>query len=125
MPWQHLIRNQEGSFLQTPTWGKIGVIKPEQLLAIEALQSLQYPVTDTSGANSSHDLAFEIVSATSNVGDCPVVADDLLMCWRVVADEGEDGHDNVFGDRDDVTSGYLKKVSQVSMYALTSATVIL
>lgn len=110
------------------TGRQVHVVEPQELLAVEALQPAQHPIPDTSRSDSTHDLVLEVKGVTSDIGDRPIVVDDLLVRWGVVADEVEDGHDDVLGDGDDVTPGHLKPASKKEEHSSqrrTSATVIL
>jgi len=81
------------------------VVEVEQLLAVEGLQAAEDTLTDTSNGNGSDNLALEIELVLGRLGDVPVATGDLLACGTEVADESEDGHDNVLGDGDDVGAG--------------------
>lgn len=81
------------------------VVKVEELLAVEGHETLQNSVTNSASANGTDNLALEIVSITGNGRDLPaaIAAEhDLLVAHVVIADENEDGHDDVLGNRDDV-----------------------
>lgn len=78
------------------------VVEVEELLAVEGLQAAEDTLTDTANGNGSDNLALEIELVLGGLGDVPVATGDLLTCGAKVADESEDGHDNVLGDRDDV-----------------------
>jgi hypothetical protein len=69
------------------------------------LQSLEDSVTDSSTSNGSDNLAFEIECVSGYLSNIPVVGNDLLVGRDLVPDQGQDGHDNVLGNRDDVGAG--------------------
>jgi hypothetical protein len=81
------------------------VVKVEELLAVERLQAAEDTLTDTANGNGTDDLALEIELVLGGLGDVPVTAENLLTSGTEVADESEDGHDNVLGDGDDVGAG--------------------
>jgi hypothetical protein len=81
------------------------VVEVEELLAVEGLQAAEDTLADTANGNGSHNLALEIELVLGRLGDVPVAAGDLLTGGAEVADEGEDGHNNVLGDGDDVGAG--------------------
>jgi hypothetical protein len=81
------------------------VVEVEKLLAVEGLQAAEDTLTDTANGNGSDNLALEIELVLGRLGDIPVATGDLLTCGTEVADEREDGHDNVLGDGDDVGAG--------------------
>ena len=71
------------------------VVKVQQLLAVKWLESSQHAFADTPDSDCAHDLILEIVFVLCNRGDIPVSTRDLLMSWNKVANEGEDGHENM------------------------------
>jgi hypothetical protein len=81
------------------------VVEVEQLLAVEGLQAAEDTLADTADGNGADDLALEIELVLGSLGDVPVSTGDLLAGRTEVADEGEDGHDNVLGDGDNVGAG--------------------
>lgn len=83
------------------------VVEVQEFLAVEGLEPSEDTLADTANGNGTDDLALEVVLVLSNLGDVPVAVLDLLVCGNEVADEGEDGHDDVLGDRDDVGSSNL------------------
>lgn len=87
--------------------GDVVVVEPEELLAVEGLEALEDTVADTATADGTDDLALEVIGVTGDLGDVPLVVDDLLMGGDEVADEDEHGHDDVLGNRDDIGAGDL------------------
>jgi hypothetical protein len=83
------------------------VVEVEELLAVERLQAAEDTLADTADGNGTNDLTLEIELVLGGLGDVPVTAEDLLTSRTEVADESEDGHDNVLGDGDDVGAGDL------------------
>ena len=81
------------------------IVKVQQLLAVERLQAPQHPFADAADGDGADYLALKVVLILRNLGHVPVAAFDLLVGRDEVANEGEDGHHNMFGDRDDVGSG--------------------
>lgn len=84
---------------------EVGIVEPQKLLAVKALQSLQDPVPDSAAADGADHLAFEVESVASNLGNVPVIGDDLLVGGDLVSDQCQDGHDDMLGDTDDVGAG--------------------
>lgn len=80
------------------------VVEVKQLLAVERLQSPQNALSDTANSDGTDDLVLEIVLTLRNGSDIPVSRCDLLVRRDEVADEDEDGHDDVLGDRNDIGS---------------------
>lgn len=81
------------------------VVEVQQLLAVEGLEPPQDALADASDGDGADDLVLQVVLVLGDLGDVPVSAGDLLVGGHEVADEGEDGHDDVFGDGDDVGAG--------------------
>jgi hypothetical protein len=81
------------------------VVEVEELLAVERLQAAEDTLADAADGNGADDLALKIELVLGRLGDVPVSAGDLLAGRAEVADESEDGHDNVLGDGDDVGAG--------------------
>ncbi|KAL2290575.1 hypothetical protein FJTKL_15622 [Diaporthe vaccinii] len=78
------------------------VIVVKQLLAVEGLEAAQDTLTDTANGDGTNDLALEIKLVLGSLGDIPVSTLNLLMGGHKVADEGQDGHDDMLGNGDDV-----------------------
>ena len=83
------------------------VVKVEKLLAVEGLQAAQHTLADASDGDGSDDLAFQVELVLGGSGYVPLTGLDHLVGGDEVADEHEDGHDDVLGDRDDVGAGDL------------------
>lgn len=78
------------------------VVEVEKLLAVKRLQAAEDTLTNTANGNGTDNLALKIELVLGGLGDVPVATGDLLACGTEVADECEDGHNNVLGDGDDV-----------------------
>ena len=78
------------------------VVEVQQFLAVKGLQSSQHTLANTTNSNGTNDLVLKIIFILGSSRDVPFTGLDLLMCWDEVSDEIKDGHDDVFGDRDDV-----------------------
>src|SRR5688500_6149776 len=78
------------------------IVKVQQLLAVERLQTTKNTLSDTSNGNSTDDFAFEIKFVLGCCSNVPFSGLDLLVSWNEVTDEDKDGHDDMFSDRDDV-----------------------
>lgn len=87
--------------------GKGLVIIVEKLLAVEGLQATEDTLTDTADGDGADNLALEVVLLLGDGGDVPVALGDLLVGGDEVAEEDQDGHDDVLSDGDDVGAGDL------------------
>jgi len=83
------------------------VVEVEELLAVEWLESSENTLTNTTNGNGTDDLALKIVLTLGDGGNVPVTSLDLLVGGDEVADEDEDGHDDVLSNRDDVGASNL------------------
>lgn len=87
--------------------GKGLVVVVEELLAVEGLETAEDTLTDTANGNGTDDLALEVELVLSDSSNVPLAAADLLVGGNEVADQGQDGHDNVLSDGDDIAAGDL------------------
>lgn len=78
------------------------VVVVEELLAVEGLETAEDTLTNTADSDSTDDLTLEVELVLGDGGNIPVTVLDLLVGGDKVADEKEDGHDDVLGNRDDV-----------------------
>lgn len=78
------------------------VVEVEQLLAVEGLEAAEHTLANAANSDGTDDLVLEVVLVLRNSGDVPVASSDLLVGRDEVADKGEDGHDDVLSDGDDV-----------------------
>ena len=78
------------------------VVVVEELLAVESLQSAKDTLTDTADSDGTDNLVLEVVLVLGDSSDFPVTTGNHLVRWDKVTDEGEDGHDDVLSDGDDV-----------------------
>lgn len=83
------------------------VVVVEELLAVEGLQTAEDTFTDTANGNGTNGLALEVELVLGDGSNVPLTVADLLVGRDEVADQGEDGHDNVFSNGDDVAAGDL------------------
>lgn len=83
------------------------VIVVEELLAVEGLETAEDTLTDTADSDGTDDLTLEVELVLGDGSDVPVAVLDLLVGRDEVADEEEDGHDDVLSDGDDVGAGDL------------------
>ena len=81
------------------------VVIVEELLAVERLQTTEHTLTNTTDGNGTDNLALEVELVLGDGGNVPLTTGDLLVGRDKVADQVEDGHDDVLGDGDDVASG--------------------
>jgi hypothetical protein len=80
------------------------VVVVEQLLAVEGLETAQHTFTDTSNSDGSDDLVLEVELVLGNGGNIPFTVADLLVGRDEVANQSQNGHDNVLGDRDNIAA---------------------
>lgn len=80
------------------------VVEVEQLFAIESLQSPQDTLSDAADSDGTNDLILKVILAFCDGGNVPVSSCDLLMSGDEIADEDEDGHDDMFGNGDNIRS---------------------
>ena len=91
------------------------VVKVQQLLAVKWLESSQHAFANTPDSDRAHDLILQIVFVLRNGGDIPVSTRNLLMSWNKVANEGEDGHENMLCHGYDIgTSDFSDRDATVS-----------
>lgn len=81
------------------------VVIVEQFLAVEGLQTTQDTLTDTADGNGTNDLVLEIVLVLGDGSNIPFTLGDLLVGGDEVADESQDGHDDVLGHGGDIAAG--------------------
>jgi len=81
------------------------VVKVQQFLAVERFESAQNTFTDTAHSHCANSLALEIKFVLRGRGNIPLSRLDLLVRGDEVADESEDGHDDVFCHGDNVGAG--------------------
>lgn len=82
------------------SWVEMGrtnlVVIVQKLFALKSLETPQDTLTDSPNTDSSNNLVLEIVFILGGTGDIPFTSLDLFMGRDEVADEGEDGHDNIY-----------------------------
>lgn len=78
------------------------VVEVEELLAVEGLETAEDALTNAANSNGADDLVLKIILVLGHSSDVPVTRLNLLVSGNEVPDEGQDGHDDVLGDRDDV-----------------------
>jgi hypothetical protein len=81
------------------------VVKVQQLLAVKGLETAENTLANAADCDSTDNLALEVVLLLGDAGDVPLAGSDLLVGGDKVADEDEDGHDDVLSDGDDVAAG--------------------
>mmetsp|Transcript_21820 Transcript_21820/g.30829 ORF Transcript_21820/g.30829 Transcript_21820/m.30829 type:complete len:305 (+) Transcript_21820:399-1313(+) len=83
-------------------------------LAAKGVHTAQNSQTDTARGDGPDVHTFNVVSALYAVSDVPAAVDDLVVTRDVVADQRQDHHADVFGDRDGVAEGHFRH-SHVSL----------
>jgi hypothetical protein len=104
---EHLLEgvNATAANLLFNLWLKWLVVKVEELLAVECSQTAEDTLSDTANSDGTNNLALEIKLVFGSSGDVPLTSLDLLVRRDEVADQDEDGHDDMLGDGDDVGAG--------------------
>jgi hypothetical protein len=83
------------------------VVVVQQLLAVEGLEAAQHALADAAHGHGADHLVLEVVLVLGGGGNVPLAGLDLLVGGHEVADEHEDGHDDVLGHRHDVGARHL------------------
>lgn len=83
------------------------VVVVQELLAFEGLETAEHTLTDTADSDGTDDLALKVELVLGDGSDVPLTAGDLLVGRDEVADQGQDGHDNVLSDGGDVAASDL------------------
>lgn len=83
------------------------VVVVEQLLAVKGLEAAQDTLADAADSDGADNLALQVKLVLGGLGDVPVTALNHLVGGDEVADEQQDGHDDVLSDGDDVGAGDL------------------
>lgn len=99
--------NPLGTNLRLRLRGQRLVVIVQQLLAVKRLQATQDTLADAADGDGTDDLVLEVVLLLGGGGDVPLAALNLLVGGDKVADEDEDGHDDVLGHGDDVAARHL------------------
>lgn len=81
--------------------------RSREALAVEGLETAEDTLSDTANSDGTDDLVLEVVLVLGDLSNVPVTTDNLLVGGNEVADEGEDGHDDVLSDGDDVRASDL------------------
>jgi hypothetical protein len=64
-------KDSYGTTERLTVWQR-SIVVVDELLAVEGNQTLQNTETDATSADGAHNLAFEIESVASDVGDLPI-----------------------------------------------------
>lgn len=83
------------------------VVVVKKLLAVEGLEAAQHTLANAADSDGADNLALEVELVLGGLGDVPVAALNDLVSGHEVADQHQDGHDDVLGDGDDVGAGHL------------------
>jgi len=83
------------------------VVEVQQFLAVEWLETAEHTLTDTANSDGTNNLAFEIILVLGHGGNVPVALLDLFVGGDEVANEGEDSHDDVLSNGDNVAASDL------------------
>ena len=103
---QHLLKvlNSSAANLLLLLGAERLVVEVQQLLAVEGLQSAEHTLTNTAHCNSSNNLVLEIELVLGHSRNVPVSGFDLVASWNEVADEGQDSHNDMLGNGDDIAA---------------------
>jgi len=80
------------------------VVVVEELLAVKGLETAENTLTDTANGDCTDGLALKVELVLGDGSNVPLTIADLLVSRDEVADQCEDGHDNVLSDRDNVAA---------------------
>jgi hypothetical protein len=80
------------------------VVEVKQFLAVEGLETAQYTLTNTANGDGTDDLVLQVVLVLSDSSNVPFTIANLLVGRDEVANQGENGHDHVLSDRDDIAA---------------------
>lgn len=83
------------------------VVIVQQLPAVEWLEASQDALTDTANTNSTNNLALEVELVLGDGSNIPVARGDLVVRRDEIPNQGQDGHDDVLSNGDDVTASDL------------------
>ena len=78
------------------------VVEVQQLLAVEGRETAQHALADAAHGDGADDLVLQVVLVLGHGRDVPVAGGDLLVGRHEVADQHQDGHDDVLGHGHDV-----------------------
>lgn len=106
---EHLLEavDSPASNLLLLLWAEWLVVEVQQLLAVECSEASQDTLANAADCDGTDNLVLKIIFVLGDVGDVPVAALDLLVCWNEVTNEDKDGHDDVLSDGNNVGSGDL------------------
>lgn len=80
------------------------VVKVQEFLAVERLETAKHTFTDTTNSDGPDDLALEIIFVLGHGSNIPVSSFNHLVGRNKVADQSQDGHDDVLSHGDDVAA---------------------
>ena len=106
---QHILKilHASAAYLTLDVFAKRLVVKIQQFFAIKGFQPPEDPLADPAHRHSTHDFVFKIILILRNASNVPFTCRYHLMSRDKVADEIEDGHDDVLCHGDDVGAGDL------------------
>lgn len=106
---EHLLKSIDATapdlLLLLRTKGLVVVV--EQLLAIERLEAAQDTLANAANGDGANNLALEIKLVLGRLGHVPTAGLDHLVGGHKVADQDQDGHDDMLGHRHDVGARHL------------------
>ena len=83
------------------------VVVVEELLAVEGLQTAKDTLANTANTDSSHYLVLKVEFVLGHSSNIPLTIADLVMGGDKVANEGQNGHQDMFGHGHDVGASNL------------------
>jgi hypothetical protein len=83
------------------------VVKIEKFLAVKWLKSSKNALTNAADSNSTYNFSFQVIFILCRACHIPVSGFDLFVCRDKVSNKVENGHDDMFGDRNDIGSSDL------------------
>jgi hypothetical protein len=83
------------------------VVVVQKLLALEGLEAAEDTLTNAANGNGANNLVLKVILLLGCGSDIPVTALNHLVGGNEVANEHQNRHDDVLGDRDNIAAGDL------------------
>lgn len=83
------------------------VVVVKELLALKWFKTTQDTLANTANGNGSDDLTLQVEFVLRDGGNIPLATGNLLVSWDKVANQSEDGHDDMLGDGNDIAASNL------------------
>lgn len=80
------------------------VVVVKELLAVKGLKTTQNTLANAADSDGTDDLVLKIILVLGHGSDIPVATADLFVRRNKVANQGKNGHDDVFSDRNNIAT---------------------